>query len=954
MDAPTIDSQAQPDHSGRPVDPDQDQSVQPPAPPESPRDLILQAAGALFSPGQVAELRILGVGGKDKVTASGWFNDYDKLADAAIQYDTHRKPAGIYVTLNPVHDACLARANNHAVDYAKPTTSDRDILRRYWLPIDIDPVRPAGVSSADPELGAARDLARDVANWLEQSLGWPRMLRGFSGNGIHLLPRINLPNTKEAQDLISDALKALDLRFSTAENKIDIANHNASRIWKLYGTMARKGEPLDTRPHRRSRLFTLDGILPTFRDLEIVTEDQLRELISIGKQIAARSAVFVPKKSIPTDAEEYWNNAPGPGDFAVDLDAFVERTGIPIAKREAFDRTGVRYTLEHCIFNSGHIGTSVVIGRNPRGSLFYKCQHDSCATKQWRDVRDHFKAMGIGLEGARGTQSTGPAGQPTPAFSTSPATSSDVPGPSGGGDRSAATTAGEGTDVVTGPAGPAGSVKPSRRKKGDPDPWSLAKALIDEEMTDSDTGQVTYRRHRETFYSYDRARRCYRSVPNDSIRVQVTRFLGDRIEEVTARKVSDVIQSAAALLTTPHEIDLPCISKVNPETRCCSSDPTRRNRITLRNGILDLDQILAGRSIAESILPHTPEWFSTNALPFDCPITDEQSLCPEWDAFLEDIFSDPETGIPDCERIGLLQEAFGFCFLPKSRIEAFFIFTGIGRNGKSTTFNILTSILGIENICSLSMEHLTDPTFSVELDGKMANICADLSELHRVEEGMLKKIVSGDLVTGRRLYRSPLQFRNRARLFFAANNLPRFTDTTIGLWRRMKVIPFDRNVTEEEQDVRLEDRLREELPGIFWWALKGMIRLDAQSRFTRSSKCEIAIRNYQATCFPILLFLDECTDEDGAITAGDLYNYYKIWSERAGLSKRKSIHSFVSDVVGFRQKIEYNRVRGGMESKMLLNGISMNRIAESELSRPVTHLIGRTDVFFTGNDGVTQ
>ena len=101
--------------------------------------LIEQCLTALVQPGQLVELRILGVN-KRKRTDSGYFDLPHKLAKAAAAYDG--KAEGLYFTLNQVNPALIARANNRVKEYADHTTTDNDVERRINLPIDFDRVRP--------------------------------------------------------------------------------------------------------------------------------------------------------------------------------------------------------------------------------------------------------------------------------------------------------------------------------------------------------------------------------------------------------------------------------------------------------------------------------------------------------------------------------------------------------------------------------------------------------------------------------------------------------------------------------------------------------------------------------------------------------------------------------------------------------------------------------------------
>ena len=187
----------------------------------------LDAARLMLEPGSVAELRTPNT---NKGTVSGYFDDFDKLAAGAAEWDG--KAPGVYVTLNPVNPDLLARAVNRLTGYARFTTSDTDIVRRRWLPIDCDPVRSAGISSTEEEHDAAIARTREIGQWLGKQ-GWQRPVWADSGNGGHLLYRIDLPNDQDSTLLVQRCLEALDLRFSDAVVTVDTGNHNAARIWKL-------------------------------------------------------------------------------------------------------------------------------------------------------------------------------------------------------------------------------------------------------------------------------------------------------------------------------------------------------------------------------------------------------------------------------------------------------------------------------------------------------------------------------------------------------------------------------------------------------------------------------------------------------------------------------------------------------------------------------------------------
>jgi hypothetical protein len=216
---------------------------------------ILRALGLLAEPGQIIELRLLEVqaqGQRIPTTMSGYFDDLQLLANSAIKYGGNAK--GVYVTLNPVNPALLARASNRLRTAGKndPLTSDADITKRRWLPIDLDPVRPSGISSTDQEHSLAVERAFQIREELRRA-GWPDPIVGNSGNGAHCLYRVELPTSDG--DLVKRCLHALARRFDDDQVKIDQAVFNPARLWKLYGTVSRKGDSVPERAHRLTRIL---------------------------------------------------------------------------------------------------------------------------------------------------------------------------------------------------------------------------------------------------------------------------------------------------------------------------------------------------------------------------------------------------------------------------------------------------------------------------------------------------------------------------------------------------------------------------------------------------------------------------------------------------------------------------------------------------------------------------
>ena len=197
---------------------------------------IERAASILFEPDQVVEVRAPGKYG----AISGYFDDHQKLAKAVKRLSDTGQYEGIYYTLNPCHEALLSRGpKNELRQAAKEATTDAEILRRRWFLVDLDPKRPKGVSATKDELKAASRAAMRVSEELE-SLGWPEPVITRSGNGVHLLYRVDEPNDKDTAVVFKSCLAALSAKLSTSGVEVDPKVFNASRITKAYGSLAAK------------------------------------------------------------------------------------------------------------------------------------------------------------------------------------------------------------------------------------------------------------------------------------------------------------------------------------------------------------------------------------------------------------------------------------------------------------------------------------------------------------------------------------------------------------------------------------------------------------------------------------------------------------------------------------------------------------------------------------------
>lgn len=328
---------------------------------EAMKENILLAYNQVVGAERIVEVRMLNT---TKGTISGYYNDPYKLIQDITPYIGEND---IFITANPPKKALLARADNRLVPHSKKTTSDNDIETREWLIIDIDPVRPAGISATEEEKQAAVDLAHSIRHYLEEENGWTEPIVADSGNGIHLLYPIDLDNDKETSDLIASCLKALDFLFSNEQAKVDITTFNAARIIKLYGTIATKGDSTVDRPHRQSYIISYP-------------EEQYRTPLEQLKALA---------QHLPQDPEPPKNGAKEQRTI-FDVDEFLARHNIAISSRGEWNG-GTRWVLSSCPWNPEHTDHSAFVTQFPNGALAAGCHHSGCAGENWHTLRAKFE-----------------------------------------------------------------------------------------------------------------------------------------------------------------------------------------------------------------------------------------------------------------------------------------------------------------------------------------------------------------------------------------------------------------------------------------------------------------------------------------------------------------------------------------------------------------------------------
>lgn len=304
------------------------------------------------------------------------------------------------------------------------------------------------------------------------------------------------------------------------------------------------------------------------------------------------------------------------------------------------------------------------------------------------------------------------------------------------------------------------------------------------------------------------------------------------------------------------------------------------NRLRLKDlNIMDMLNFKEGMFSAkeEKIYNHALEYYSTIRIPYPYNYNTE---CPLWEKTLLEIFDG------DNLKAEVLQEFFGYCLTRDTSREKALLLLGASRTGKSTILHILRNMIGKANVSSVPLKFISNPQYTPMLINKLVNIDSDVSGKAEAFEAEFKIITSGEPVSCNQKFIPTFEFNPYCKMVMAANEFPRITDHSSAFYKRLILIPCDRVFEDDEQNIRLKDDLIKELPGIFNWSVRGLLRLNERGKFIRHKFMEEAIQELREQSNPIDIFFKEniVVDLDGKfeIEKQDLYNRYLQWCKENG------------------------------------------------------------------------
>lgn len=377
---------------------------------------------------------------------------------------------------------------------------------------------------------------------------------------------------------------------------------------------------------------------------------------------------------------------------------------------------------------------------------------------------------------------------------------------------------------------------------------------------------------------------AYREIPPHEMRADLVRWLTPRCHHLNSRVTSNVLDCLRALALVPCWVDQPSWrEEAGPPPPLCWP---AGEIVSARNVLVHLPSLLAQRDY--SIQP-TPRFFGAAALDYDF---DQNAPSPvEWLRFLDSLWPGAQ------EQSTLLQDWFGYLLTPDTSHQMILVAIGPDRSGKGTIARVARSLFGAANVACPTLASLGDKFGLAPLLGKSLAIISDARLSPGTDSAMVSQrllSISGeDALSIDRKDLEPITVKLPTRLMILANELPRLSDNSGSLARRMLLLRMERSFFQRE-DRALSAKLFDELPGILMWAIEGWRRLSDRGYFVQPEGGYDLIDDLDDIASPIRAFIKERCEIQGErrVAAKDLFAAWCAWCAANGRQNRGNVQTF--------------------------------------------------------------
>jgi len=260
---------------------------------------------------------------------------------------------------------------------------------------------------------------------------------------------------------------------------------------------------------------------------------------------------------------------------------------------------------------------------------------------------------------------------------------------------------------------------------------------------------------------------------------------------------------------------------------------------------------------------------------------DPQAKAPTWEVFLGRV-------LPSEDLRGFVQRAAGYSATGDTSEQCLFIHHGPGANGKSTFQETIAAVLGDYAMRTPTETLLVKrsggvPNDVARLKGARFVTASETEEGRRLAESLVKDLTGQDTISARFMWAEWFDFKPTHALHLSTNHKPEIRGTDPAIWRRIRLIPWAVTIPPAEQDRKLAEKLREELPGVLAWVVRGCLEWQREG-LQAPEEVRQATKAYRAEMDLLAAFLADCClrGEGEDAFAGELWGAWKRWCEETG------------------------------------------------------------------------
>lgn len=281
------------------------------------------------------------------------------------------------------------------------------------------------------------------------------------------------------------------------------------------------------------------------------------------------------------------------------------------------------------------------------------------------------------------------------------------------------------------------------------------------------------------------------------------------------------------------------------------------------------------------LLPHDRGDLLTTLVPIEY---NPKANYPLWMNFLQQVTDG------DQSRINYLQRAIGYSLTGDNKSQVLFFLWGLGNNGKSTfiaTIRKLTGDYGTRvssDVFMIKDKTATGPKEGLaNLRGKRFACCSELEDGKKLAVSLIKDLTGGETITVDRKYEHLFEYLPTAKLWLVGNHKPVIADTTLSIWRRMKLVPFNYIIPKDEIDPDLAQKLETELSGILMWAVEGCLSWQKQGLIEPQAVID-ATAIYRHDQDILGDFIEDCcvVEHTATVPKAELRESYHEWCKTVG------------------------------------------------------------------------